>query len=57
LVLGATAMWITPWAHNLRALEFYRKHGYADVGATYFRMGEERRENRVIVQQLVDDED
>lgn len=45
---GATDLWLTPWIHNLRALRFYEKHGYADRGKVYFHMGEERHENRVL---------
>ena len=50
--LGATAMWLTPWVHNARARQFYRKHGYVDIGATFFRLDDERHENRVIVKQF-----
>jgi GNAT superfamily N-acetyltransferase len=52
---GATALWLTPWVHNVRARQFYRKHGYVDVGATFFRMDDERHENRVVVKPLADE--
>ena len=29
---GAGLLWMTPWVHNHRALHFYAREGYADVG-------------------------
>lgn len=46
--LGASAMWLSPWVHNQRALAFYAKHGYRDLGATHFEMEGEQHENRVL---------
>jgi ribosomal protein S18 acetylase RimI-like enzyme len=34
------ALWLTAWEHNSRALAFYARRGYADVGpSTYTAMG------------------
>ncbi len=50
--LGASALWLTPWIHNKRALSFYAKHDYADLGATWFEMDRERHQNRVLAKTL-----
>jgi len=49
---GATDLWLTPWVKNHRALRFYQKHAYIDLGATYFHMGDEKHENRVLSKNL-----
>lgn len=51
-ILGASAMWLTPWVHNHRALQFYAKQGYRDLGATWFEMDGEQHENRVLCKDL-----
>jgi GNAT superfamily N-acetyltransferase len=50
--MGASAMWLTPWVHNHRALQFYAKHGYRDLGTTWFDLDGERHENRVLCKDL-----
>ena len=49
---GADVLWLTPWARNERALGFYAKRGYSDLGSTVFRMGAEVHENRVLATEL-----
>ena len=49
---GAEHIWLTPWVKNDRALHFYAKHAYIDVGATYFVMQGEKHENRVLSKSL-----
>ncbi len=49
---GAADLWLTPWVHNLRALRFYAKCGYADCGAAWFHMHGEQHENRVLSRPL-----
>lgn len=49
---GVRVLWLTPWAHNARALAFYRRRGYADHGATVFHLGDESHENRVLAKVL-----
>lgn len=51
-IRNASALWLTPWVHNARALKFYAKHGYTDLGATYFSMEGEQHENRVVCKTL-----
>lgn len=49
---GADVLWLTAWVHNHRALAFYPRRGYADVGATTYAFDEERHENRVFAKTL-----
>ncbi len=49
---GATMVWLTPWVHNTRARHFYAREGYADVGLTWFELGAERHQNRVLTRPL-----
>ncbi|MFZ6779333.1 GNAT family N-acetyltransferase [Undibacterium sp. Ji83W] len=49
---GADVMWLTPWVHNARALQFYARKGYADIGSTSFLMDGEAHENRLLRKQL-----
>jgi hypothetical protein len=48
----AEVLWITPWAHNYRALGFYASRGYKDYGLTYFTFEGESHENRVYAKSL-----
>jgi diamine N-acetyltransferase len=36
---GAATVWLTVWNHNPRAIAFYRKVGFRDVGEYPFRLG------------------
>jgi len=49
---GATVIWLTPWAHNHRALAFYARRGYGDFGLAYFAFEGESHENRVLAKPL-----
>ena len=49
---GASALWLTAWVHNLRALRFYAAQGYVDVGMTMYRFEHEQHENRLFVKAL-----
>ena len=42
-------VWLSVNAHNERALAFYRKHGYDQVGSIDFEFSGERHENYVFV--------
>jgi GNAT superfamily N-acetyltransferase len=33
---GADALWLTAWTGNLRALDFYARRGYEDIGGTVY---------------------
>lgn len=50
---GVDILWLQAWVHNDRALRFYAKHTYVDLGSADFRMGDEVHENRVLAKQLI----
>ncbi len=53
--LGGQHLWLTAWERNPRALAFYRKVGFVDVGATEFLVGTDRQRDRVLVTKIVTD--
>jgi ribosomal protein S18 acetylase RimI-like enzyme len=42
-------LWLGVWERNLRALAFYRKTGFADVGSHTFRLGSDEQIDRLMV--------
>ena|SRR5690349_15178425 len=46
---GADIVWLGVWEHNPRAMAFYRKFGFADVGSIDFFVGGDRQTDRVFV--------
>src|SRR6185312_16983756 len=51
---GADVVWLGVWEHNPRAMAFYRKFGFADVGSIDFFVGPDRQTDRVFVVPLAD---
>lgn len=51
---GADVVWLGVWEHNPRAMRFYRKFGFADVGSIDFFVGPDRQTDRVFVVPLAD---
>jgi GNAT superfamily N-acetyltransferase len=49
---GASALWLTAWVGNARALAFYARQGYAEAGSTPFSFQGETYENRLFVRAL-----
>ncbi len=49
---GSSVLWLTPWAHNRRALRFYAANGYRDYGRTWFAFEGESHENRLMAKAL-----
>jgi len=47
--VGAKQLWLTVWEHNPRAMAFYRKADFVDVGSTDFFVGPDRQTDRVFV--------
>lgn len=45
---GAEGLWLTVWERNPRAIAFYRKCGFVDVGETVFPVGEDPQRDRVM---------
>ena len=50
--LAATHVWLGVWENNPRAIAFYAKCGYADVGSKTFDVGTDRQVDRVLVAPL-----
>ncbi|HEY6940959.1 GNAT family N-acetyltransferase [Dokdonella sp.] len=49
---GAHALWLGVWEHNPRAIAFYAKCGYTDVGCKTFDLGGDRQTDRVMLLRL-----
>ncbi|MGN6519038.1 MAG: GNAT family N-acetyltransferase [Dokdonella sp.] len=45
---GARVLWLGVWEHNPRAIAFYRKCGYLDVGSKNFDVGGDLQTDRVM---------
>ncbi|WP_277509767.1 GNAT family N-acetyltransferase [Ereboglobus sp. PH5-5] len=44
---GATAVWLSAWAGNQRAIDFYKKHNWLHVGETSFMLGAVAHPNHI----------
>jgi ribosomal protein S18 acetylase RimI-like enzyme len=44
----ASSMWLGVWEHNPRAIAFYRKWGFVDVGSHMFQLGADRQIDRIM---------
>ncbi|HEX5715660.1 MAG TPA: GNAT family N-acetyltransferase [Thermoanaerobaculia bacterium] len=47
--LGGQHLWLGVWEHNPRAIAFYTKVGFVDVGSKDFYVGSDRQTDRVLV--------
>jgi diamine N-acetyltransferase len=45
-------VWLGVWEHNARAIGFYRKHGFVDVGEQDFVLGTDLQHDRVMTRPL-----
>lgn len=50
-VRGAATVWLTVWTQNPRAIAFYRKVGFRDVGEYPFRLGNEVQTDILMVRE------
>ena len=46
---GARTLWLGVWEHNRRAIAFYFKYGFRDVGSHEFVLGTDRQIDRIMV--------
>jgi ribosomal protein S18 acetylase RimI-like enzyme len=46
--LGGTTIWLGVWEHNPRAIAFYAKCGFVDVGSQPFLVGSDLQTDRVM---------
>ena len=49
---GAGVLWLGVWERNARAIAFYRKSGFEDVGAQTFVLGTDHQRDRVLARPL-----
>ena len=47
--LGGHNLWLGVWERNARAIAFYRKAGFIDVGSTFYMVGPDKQVDRVLV--------
>ena len=52
LMKGARTMWLGVWERNTRALAFYAKWGFRDVGAHRFLVGSDDMTDRILEREL-----
>jgi ribosomal protein S18 acetylase RimI-like enzyme len=50
--LGGRSLWLGVWERNRRAIAFYEKCGFRDVGSHDFWMGSDRQTDRVMVGEI-----
>ena len=46
------AVWLGVWEHNPRAIAFYRRWEFVDVGSTTFMLGRDQQTDRVMVHRV-----
>ena len=49
---GAEAVWLGVWEHNPRAIRFYQRLGFSEVGAHVFVLGTDPQRDLVMVRRL-----
>ena len=49
---GADQLWLGVWEQNARAIAFYAKHGFVDVGEQEFLLGSDRQQDRIMARRL-----
>ena len=49
---GAELLWLGVWEQNPRAIAFYAKHGFVDVGEQEFLLGSDRQSDRIMARHL-----
>ena len=49
---GAEVLWLGVWEENGRAIAFYTKHGFVDVGEQEFMLGSDRQHDRIMARRL-----
>ena len=49
---GAELLWLAVWEQNPRAIAFYAKQGFVDIGRQVFQLGADRQHDRVMARRL-----
>ena len=55
--VGSDVVWLDVWEKNLRAIAFYRKWGFVEVGAQSFQLGSDLQQDLLMARPLRIDED
>ena len=50
--LGGQHVWLGVWERNARAMAFYRKAGFGEIGVTHYVVGSDRQTDRVFLAAL-----
>jgi ribosomal protein S18 acetylase RimI-like enzyme len=50
--MGGELIWLGVWEHNTRAIRFYEKNGFVDVGEQEFLLGTDLQHDRVMTRPL-----
>ncbi|MES1245741.1 MAG: GNAT family N-acetyltransferase [Acidobacteriota bacterium] len=50
--LGGRHLWLSVWERNPRAIAFYAKHGFRDVGSEDFWVGADCQTDRILVAEV-----
>ncbi|OBZ82847.1 Protease synthase and sporulation negative regulatory protein PAI 1 [Choanephora cucurbitarum] len=50
--LGKKTIWLGVWEENLKAIEFYKKHGFRKVGSHTFKIGNKLDTDEIMVKTL-----
>lgn len=45
---GHEQLWLTVFHENIRALKFYEKHAFKEIGLTYFELENEKHKNHIL---------
>ncbi|MDH3733367.1 MAG: GNAT family N-acetyltransferase [Gemmatimonadota bacterium] len=53
--LGGGEMWLSVWTRNPRAIAFYVKRGFEEVGKSEFDVGEDRQTDLIMVTSLANE--
>lgn len=52
-VRGGETLWLGVWERNARAIRFYEKHGFTEVGSHAFLLGTDLQTDRVMMRSVV----
>jgi len=52
LDLGGRTLWLSVWERNPRAIRFYEKHGFRDMGAEPFWVGSDCQTDRILAAEI-----
>ncbi|MEM1248604.1 MAG: GNAT family N-acetyltransferase [Acidobacteriota bacterium] len=52
VALGGQHLWLSVWEKNPRAIAFYAKEGFTDVGSADFWVGSDRQTDRILLREI-----